>query len=410
MSPQATFDWLVTHLFGPQEGNKLNVRSFQVNPRYQGTLHYQGTVWLTLTADFGEEFHPVGNFLYSLYEFRPLELWPEFRATPGVEVRMVVYELRAGVNDRVAFHKTYSQAELQTEIVIPPRTPQGQLAISFEVRGKGKFTIGNIHFRWTRLGSGEFLPGGERLINADRGELHWYFNPGNLQPPLNIYFSGYRAREGFEGYYMMKGLHHPFLLITDTRLEGGGFYLQSPAVEQQLCQKIRTILAWLGFTEREVTFAGLSMGTAGALYYGSFFQPHAIVLGKPLMRLGQVAKNEQSRFNTFATSLDVARLFEDQTGPYPDDATLLAALDQRMAKRLAQADLTQTKFIVAYMRQDDYDDQGFATLVSYLNQQPHFPYLIHHGFEGHHIDQPAAANGWFIRQYQAMLERDFGGD
>lgn len=396
MAPSETVAWLTTHFFGPQEGNKLDVRSFQVNPWYHGKISYQGTVWLTLTADFGPTFRPVGNFVYSLYEYRQLEIWPEFRTTGDVEVQMVVYELTAGENDQAAFQQTYSQVDLQKEIVIPARTPGGQLAVSFAVRGKGSFALGDIHFRWTRRGSGKLLPGGQRIVNPDRGELHWYFNPGNLKPPLNVYFSGYRTREGFEGFYMMKGLHHPFILITDPRLEGGGFYLQSPETEKQICQKICTILAWLGFSNQEITFAGLSMGTAGALYYGSFFKPHAIVLGKPLMRLGQVAKNERARFNTFATSLDVARLFEDQTGPYPDDEVLTSALDQRLAKRLAQADLTQTKLIVAYMNQDDYDELGFATLVGYLNQQKHFPYLIRRGFEGHHVDQPAAANGWFI--------------
>lgn len=44
-----------------------------------------------------------------------------------------------------------------------------------------------------------------------------------MKPPLNVYFSGYRTAEGFEGYYMMKRMNAPFLLIGDPRVEGGSF-------------------------------------------------------------------------------------------------------------------------------------------------------------------------------------------
>ena len=33
-----------------------------------------------------------------------------------------------------------------------------------------------------------------------------------MKPPLNVYFSGYRTAEGFEGYYMMKRMNAPFYL------------------------------------------------------------------------------------------------------------------------------------------------------------------------------------------------------
>ncbi len=34
-----------------------------------------------------------------------------------------------------------------------------------------------------------------------------------MKPPLNVYFSGYRTAEGFEGYYMMKRMNAPFFMI-----------------------------------------------------------------------------------------------------------------------------------------------------------------------------------------------------
>ena len=44
------------------------------------------------------------------------------------------------------------------------------------------------------------------------------FHPGDLKPPLNVYFSGYRTAEGFEGYFMMKRMNAPA-----TALVGGAF-------------------------------------------------------------------------------------------------------------------------------------------------------------------------------------------
>ena len=43
--------------------------------------------------------------------------------------------------------------------------------------------------------------GGQRFTDEKRDEFIHYFNPGDMKPPLNVYFSGYRPAEGFEGYF-----------------------------------------------------------------------------------------------------------------------------------------------------------------------------------------------------------------
>ena len=80
------------------------------------------------------------------------------------------------------------------------------------------------------------MPGGERFLTSRREEIFCYFDPGNRKPPLNVYFSGYKTREGFEGYNLMRGMGGPFLLISDSRLEGGAFYTGSEEYEaDDLC-------------------------------------------------------------------------------------------------------------------------------------------------------------------------------
>lgn len=82
-----------------------------------------------------------------------------------------------------------------------------------------------LHSRWGRDGAGNFIAGGQRIVNPQtRDDIAYYFNPGDLKPPLNVYFSGAREAEGFEAYFLFKGLKAPMLLFTDMRLNIGQFY------------------------------------------------------------------------------------------------------------------------------------------------------------------------------------------
>ena len=136
-----------------------------------------------------------------------------------------------------------------------------------------------------------------------------YFHPGDLKPPLNVYFSGYRTAEGFEGYFMMKRMNAPFILIADPRIEGGAFYLGSENYEQAIRKVIQNALDYLGFANNQLILSGLSMGSFGALYYATKLNPAAVIVGKPLINLGTIANNMKLvRPNDFGTSLDILRL------------------------------------------------------------------------------------------------------
>ena len=68
------------------------------------------------------------------------------------------------------------------------------------------------------------------------------------------------------------------------------FYLGSQELESSIHKIIQEHLDFLGFTERDLILSGMSMGTYGAVYYGSEFRPRAIVLSKPLGNLGTIAQ------------------------------------------------------------------------------------------------------------------------
>lgn len=112
-----------------------------------------------------------------------------------------------------------------------------------------------------------------------------------MKPPLNVYFSGYKTQEGFEGYFLMRNLGAPFLLVAEARLEGGGFYMGSEEYETMLGDTIFKYMRELHFTPDQVVLAGISMGSFGAMYYGCDIRPHTVLLGKPLLSIGDIVAN-----------------------------------------------------------------------------------------------------------------------
>ena len=278
----------------------------------------------------------------------------------------------------------------------------GRLFVSVRVKGKGKFRLIALHKRISRGSHGHFLPGGERYVTSQKEEAFCYFEPADLKPPLCVYFSGYKTRQGFEGYHMMRGLGCPFLLISEPRLEGGNFYMGSEEYEQMFVDAIAKYMAELGFTSDQVILSGLSMGTFGAMYYGCDIRPHAMIVGKPLASIGNVAANEKYlRPGGFPTSLDVLKF---QGGGL--DKESVERLNNKFWKKFEAANWGNSKFAVAYMIEDDYDTDAYATMLSYLGSDGVQAYGK--GFHGRHNDNSSGINNWFLGQYKRMLREDFG--
>ena len=265
----------------------------------------------------------------------------------------------------------------------------------------GSLNIISLHDRHSRRGHGFFLPGGERLVSSKGEEVFVYFEKGDMKPPLAVYFSGYRTQEGFEGYYMMRGFGCPFILVTDPRSEGGAFYLGDSEFEQMITDYVTDKLNELGLTKDELVLSGASMGTFGSLYYGSKLSPHALLLAKPLANMGNVARNERIlRAGGFATSLDILMKNYDNLS---DEA--IEQLNNRMWDRFDSADWSQTKFIISYLYEDDYDPDGYPSILSHLKSSGVEVYGK--GSHGRHTDNSANVMAWFKSQYNNLLHDDF---
>ena len=403
-------EWLQTRLFEHQGGAKVNPSAFEPAPGYHGSLEFNGFVAVELEADFGADFQPVGTYRWGGYidPGKLLKVWPEYSHSAGVALRMVVYEAPPGEPYRFKKRWVFDEAQMVDQVPVPEAPATGTLCVTFEAKGQGWLSLGNVHFRWSRHEMGEFLPGGGRIVDHDRREVNYYFNPGDLKPPLNVYFSGYRTAEGFEAFYMMRSFGAPFLLFADPRLEGTGFYLGSPEFEAQIRDQIKQTLDWLGFDRHQLNTSGLSAGTFGALYYGTQLGAHSIIIGKPLANLGDVSQKEQSiRYGGFPTSLDIVNLHTSREVQRAGRKAIVKTMNQRFWQAFDQANLDDTQLMLTYMHQDDYDDKTYHDMLAHLAATDKHPYLISRGLNGHHNDGSDETVIWFKKQYLTMLERDF---
>ena len=331
-----------------------------------------------------------------------MDFWLEYDKDPAVEIRLVLTLFASGSVCDVLEQWELGERDLEQVVQVACDRGDGTFFVSLRARGKGRLWLTALHKRFSRGSHGYFLPGGERYVTAGREEAFCYFEPGDLKPPLNVYFSGYKTLQGFEGYYMMRGLGCPFLLLAEPRLEGGGFYMGSAAYEQLFTEAIRKHMEELGFTPDQVILSGLSMGTFGAIYYGCDIRPHAMIVGKPLTSIGSVASNEKHlRPGGFPTSLDVLHM---QCGGLGKED--VRRLNEKFWKKFQATDWGNSKFAVAYMIEDDYDMEAYDTLLSHLQSGGVQAYGK--GLHGRHNDNTQGIISWFLGQYNKILREDFG--
>lgn len=220
------------HFFTGQSGSKFHINSTIISHQFNGKVEYFGQAYIQLKGDFSEVLSgPVLTWEYNIgfYEGRSKKIWLEFQAE-DVEVSMLISLIKPGGSD-IESTRLYSEKELKEGINLEYRDEVGYASCALIAKGIGSLKVGPLHFRDSRHEYGEFIMGGRRIKDESQQELFYYFNPGDLKPPLNVYFSGYRTAEGFEGFFMMRSLAAPFLLITDPRLEGGAFYMGSQDLE-----------------------------------------------------------------------------------------------------------------------------------------------------------------------------------
>lgn len=395
--------WEVRNYFGKSYGEKFRPINLSIAQDFGGSIRWDGNYSVTLEGDFGEEFSQIVFWRNNIpvFQGQAIELWLEYQKDSDVEICLCVTQMVQGSLSDVQQKWVFSQADLDEVVLLDNQMNSGPIFVSLQARGKGKLQIIALHDRYSRRGHGCFLPGGERYVTSKREEVFCYFDPGDRKPPLNVYFSGYKTQQGFEGYNLMRKMGCPFLLVSEARLEGGSFYMGSEEYEELVKDMIRKHMAELGFSRRQVIFSGLSMGTYGALYYGCDILPHAMILGKPLASIGDVAANEKlHRPGGFPTSLDVVHYLCGDT-----NGAAIEKLNERFWNKFDASNWGESKFIVSYMIEDDYDSAAYDKIISHLWADG--VQVYGKGIHGRHNDATGAIVGWFSSQFEKILNEDF---
>ena len=382
-------------------GEGYDARTISIHPTLQNQVIYEANHYVSFESE-SDDYRPIltWNRNIPVKANEPMELWLTQVTEGDCNLRLKLVKFLTGSVDLIEAVELVEISGRATPIIIESNRDLS-VSVSLEAKGKGKARIGKFHWRESRLEQGLFLPGGKRIVDSYGDELIYYFHPGDLKPPLNVYFSGYRSLEGFEGFFMMEQLGSPFLLIGDPRLEGGAFYMGSEEYEQAMVQTIQKHLDYLGFTNQQLVLSGLSMGTYGALYYGALLEPAAIVLGKPLASIGTVALNGMLvRPTEFYTSFDVVYALTQY-----NNRMAARQVDERFWQQFKKGNFNQTLFAIAYMQQDDYDATAYYDVL--VNLEESRSRVISKGFVGRHNDDSAGIFDWFFKQYQLIMQDQF---
>lgn len=393
----------VRNYFPKHYGEKFKLNNLSIAQGFSGKVNWDGNYRVTVQGDYGEELNQIAFWRNNIpvAQGEAIELWLEYRKDPGVEIALSVTQFVRGSLCNVQQKWLFSEAELDDLVLLDNQMAAGPVFVSLLAKGSGTLEIIALHDRHSRRGHGIFIPGGERYVASNREEVFCYFDPGDMKPPLNVYFSGYKTMQGFEGYYLMRKMGCPFLLIAEPRLEGGSFYMGSDEYEKLIVDIIRKYMAELGFSEEQVILAGLSMGTYGALYYGCDILPHAMILGKPLASIGDVASNEKlHRPGGFPTSLDVLNYLNGDA-----NEAAVKNVNDRFWSKFDASDWRHSKFIISYMIEDDYDSTAYDTLISHLRADG--VQVYGKGIHGRHNDATGTIVSWFSSQFEKILAEDF---
>lgn len=387
-------------------GEKFKLQNISVAQSYKGTVKWHGNISVELNSDYGEEYNQVVYWRNNIpiETGQTIEFWLEYEKDENVDLKLIITQYISGAIDFVDEKVEFEGDMLNDVIRLENNGKTGMLSISLHAKGEGLLKVIALHDRFSRRGYGHFIPGGIRKVTKDREEVFFYFDPGDLKPPLNVYFSGYKTKEGFEGYNLMRSMGSPFLLVSEARLEGGSFYMGSEEYEKMISDEISKYIYKLNFTADQVILSGISMGTTGALYYACDIWPHAVIIGKPITRIGTVARAESiSRPGGFPTSLDVVMKLQGKSSV--EEAN---NLDERFWTKFKEGYWNNTKFIVSYMIEDDYDKGAYDKLISSINQKGVEVYGK--GIHGRHNDNTRSIVAWFKSQFDKVLLEDFGRD
>ncbi|MEG1486121.1 accessory Sec system protein Asp2 [Lactococcus sp.] len=398
---EAFFEFIKKNYVNPW-GTSIDNSMVEINENFEGSVTKKGSALYILDGDFGSDYQQVMLWKNKWGASGRVNFYPEMSSLGQVSYFWRIYYRNNGNSQKVQYVDIYPEQIKDGQVYFNLGFSEFPVNFGLFVKGYGRVQIGSLHIRYGLEGDNFLAMGGRRIVQPNHmgEELGYYFNAGDLKPPLNVYFSGFRPSEGYEGRWMMGSLGSPFILVYDPRLVGGSFY-RGPGLEEELIKVIQEKLQLLGFSKNELILSGLSMGTYAALYYGSQLEPHAVIVGKPLANIGGLAVNSRM-FAPYGWDLAMDTIIH-LTGELTHESA--EALDEEFWGKFESANFSETAFFIVHMLQDT--DKPFKRIFDYLKKAYPTAKILHKGLEGRHNDNTRGVTGWFYKQYQQMLISDF---
>ena len=182
-------NFLYQVLFSSQYGAKLKIPEIDITPNFGGMVQRNGHVNTQFTGNFGEDFQQLFTYRYNLSSFPvALELWQEFEKIRGnCHIQLVITPMRRGSLYELMDSLIYNEDDLKNLTILESNPEEiGFYAVSIYAKGEGTMSFGPLHWRYSRQGLGNLVLGGGRYSDERGQEFFYYFNPGDMMPPLSV--------------------------------------------------------------------------------------------------------------------------------------------------------------------------------------------------------------------------------
>ena len=229
---------------------KLKVNHLAVHSLFSGQINYEGSNYLSLAGEFGEDYQTLANYQYNIYldADTPLDLWPEFRISGDCSVRYVIKGYPVAPSPMQEW--VYDETVYDKPLILDTQDSY-YLSISIQAKGQGIVKIGPLHHRDSHLGYGDLLVGGNRIIDKNReflkkwlGWLDFYHSKqdvidftqvclnnekNKISLPLAIYYNGkfagsielkdldFRNKKTEIGYWLAKEFTGKGIMVKTTK-------------------------------------------------------------------------------------------------------------------------------------------------------------------------------------------------
>lgn len=392
---------LETDAFFCQREQGLTVMHSNMNYCLNDDLYINGNNYVKCNCCNNDRYQ---QFLYSdlVFHLKPnceYDIVPRFDIFGSIKVM-----LRIVLRDIDSTEMEIIDLFPKSEKLIVKNNHDKFMAFSFSVyaKGQGQIKFKHIEIRKSFRDFGVYQLGGKTFSIPNKAEFSYLFEPGDLKPPLIVYFAGYHTGKSFECYNLLKTMHTPFLLFTDSRNEGGEFYLSTPEMEKQIVKQVTDKLNYLGFGNNQLVLTGLSMGSFAALYYAVDLNPKAIIAGRNICNLGLLAANQTLlRPNEFQTSLDIyEKLCEER------NLNSVKEVDELFWSKLNTMHDVNIDIRLGCMTADEYDSKAKEELKDFFDNRVNAVYTLKQ-FEGKHTDKTLDVLNWFKGSIKNVLEENF---